>query len=155
LAEAYRRGWLFASIGRSLLRIIKALGFVILLGVPLGVLAGAFAPVDAFLRKLVNGAKAVPVPAISGLIVLWFGFTEGGKVFYLFLGAVFYMMVLVKNAVTSVNEEYLRVALDLGASRWQVIRHVLWWGALPQIWDAIAVCNGIMWTYIVLAEGIN
>jgi ABC-type nitrate/sulfonate/bicarbonate transport system permease component len=28
-------------------------------------------------------------------------------------------------------------------------------GALPQIWDAIAVCNGIMWTYIVLAEYIN
>jgi ABC-type nitrate/sulfonate/bicarbonate transport system permease component len=28
-------------------------------------------------------------------------------------------------------------------------------GALPQIWDAIIVCNGLMWTYIVLAEWVN
>ena len=155
LAEANRKGWLLTSIGRSLWRITKALIAVISIGVPLGILVGAFAPADALLRKLVNGAKAVPIPAISGLIVLWFGFTEGGKIFYLFLGAVFYMMVLVKNAVASVNEEYLRVALDLGANRWQIIRRVLLPGALPQIWDAIAVCNSIMWTYIVLAEGIN
>jgi len=28
-------------------------------------------------------------------------------------------------------------------------------GAMPQIWEAITVCSGIMWTYIVLAEFIN
>ena len=62
---------------------------------------------------------------------------------------------LVKNAILSVNEEYLRVALDLGANRWQMIWRVLLPGAVPQIWGAIAVCSGIMWTYIVLAEFIN
>ena len=49
----------------------------------------------------------------------------------------------------------VRVGLDIGANRWQIMRRVLLPGALPQIWDAIAVCNGIMWTYIVLAEYIN
>jgi len=28
-------------------------------------------------------------------------------------------------------------------------------GALVPIWEAVVVCNGIMWTYIVLAEFIN
>jgi NitT/TauT family transport system permease protein len=65
------------------------------------------------------------------------------------------MIILVKNAILSVNEDYLRVAMDLGASRTQVISKVLLPGALPQIWQAVAVCNGIMWTYIVLAEFIN
>ena len=57
--------------------------------------------------------------------------------------------------IGSVREDYLRVALDVGANRWQMIWLVLLPGALPQIWDAIAVSNGIMWTYIVLAEFIN
>lgn len=90
-----------------------------------------------------------------GLIVLWFSIEERAKIVFLFLGAIFYMIILVKNAVLSVNDDYLRVALDLGANRRQVIGRVLLPAALPHIWDAIAVCNGIMWTYIVLAEFIN
>lgn len=155
MVEYYQRGWLLPAIGRSSWRVIRALFFVILLGVPLGILLGTFAPVDAFLRKLVNGGKAVPITALAGLVTLWFGFEEKGKVFYLFLGAFFYMIILVKNAIASVNEEYVKVALDVGATRWQVIRRVLLPSALPQIWDALAVCIGIMWTYIILAEIVN
>ena len=36
-----------------------------------------------------------------------------------------------------------------------MISRVLLPGALPQIWDAIIVCNGLMWTYIILAEYTN
>ena len=116
---------------------------------------GAFPPVDAFLRKVVNGGKSIPTTGIAGLIVLWFSVEERAKIIFLFLGSIFYMVILVKNAIKSVNEDYVRVGLDIGANRWQIMCKVLLPGALPQIWDAIAVCNGIMWTYIVLAEYIN
>jgi NitT/TauT family transport system permease protein len=155
LTEFHQRGWLFPAVGRSFWRVTQSLGWVILIGVPIGLLMGAFAPVDAFLRKVVNGGKSVPTTGIVGLIVLWFSIEERAKIVFLFLGAIFYMVILVKNAVLTVNSEYLKVALDIGASRWQMISRVLLPGALPQIWDAIAVCNGIMWTYIVLAEFIN
>src|SRR4029077_9509325 len=110
---------------------------------------------DAFFRKIINGAKSVPTTGIVGLIVVWFSIEERAKIVFLFLGAIFYMVILVKNAVAAVPEDYVRVALDLGATRGQMIRRVLLPGALPRIWEAIAVCNGIMWTYIVLAEFIN
>jgi NitT/TauT family transport system permease protein len=155
LVEFQQRHWLFPAIWRSFWRVARSLMLVVVLGVPIGVLMGAFAPVDAFLRKIVNGAKSVPTTGIVGLIVLWFSIEEKAKIVFLFLGSIFYMIVLVKNAILSVSEDYVRVALDLGANRWQVIRRVLLPGALPQIWEAIAVCNGIMWTYIVLAEFIN
>lgn len=155
LAEFHQRDWLFPAIGRSFWRVTQSLGWVILVGVPIGLLMGAFAPVDAFFRKVVNGGKSVPTTGIVGLIVLWFSIEERAKIVFLFLGAIFYMVILVKNSVLSVSAEYLRVALDIGASRWQMISRVLLPGALPQIWEAVAVCNGIMWTYIVLAEFIN
>lgn len=155
LLEFHQRDWLFPAILRSFRRVLLAMLLVIAVGVPIGILMGAFTQVDAFLRKLINGAKAVPTTGIAGLIVLWFAIEEKAKIVFLFLGAIFYMIILVKNAVACVSEDYERVALDLGANRWQVITRVLVPGAWPHIWDAIAVCNGIMWTYIVLAEFIN
>ncbi len=148
----YQSGQLVVPALRSLWRVTQALFLVTVIGVPVGMLMGAFAPVDAFLRKLINGGKAVPVTGLSALVMVVMGLGEKGKIFYIFLGAIFYMVILVKNAVAGVNEEYTRVALDLGATREQIIWRVLFFGALPQIWDAVAVCNGIMWTYIVLAE---
>ncbi len=152
LLEYDRNGWLWLSIWRSFTRVSKALGLVILVGVPIGVFMGSFRPVDAFLQKIVNGAKSVPTTALTGVVVLWFGLYEFGKIVFLFLGAIFFMIILVRNAVAGVPDDYVLVALDLGANRLQLITRVLLPSALPQIWDAIVVCNGIMWTYIVLAE---
>jgi hypothetical protein len=74
LVDYYQRGWLIPAIRRSCWRVIQALFWVILLGLPFGILLGTFAPVDAVFRKIVNGGKAVPVTAMSMLVVLWFGF---------------------------------------------------------------------------------
>jgi NitT/TauT family transport system permease protein len=153
--EFIDRQWLVKAILGSTFRVLQSLLLVIAIGIPLGILMGAFAPVDAFLRKLVNSGKSVPTTGIVGLIVLWFGIEERAKIVFLFLGAIFYMILLVRSAVLSVSDEYIKVAHDIGAGSGQIIRKVLLPGALPQIWDAIAVCSGIMWTYIVLAEYIN
>ncbi|MCC7230693.1 MAG: ABC transporter permease [Fimbriimonadaceae bacterium] len=155
LGEFNKQGWLLRAIEGSVLRVAKSLALVILVGVPVGILMGSFTPIDAFLRKIVNGSKSVPTTGIVGLIVLWFGIEERAKIVFLFLGAIFYMIILVRSAILSVSEDYLKVALDIGANPFQVIRKVLIPGAMPQIWDAFAVCSGIMWTYIVLAEYIN
>ena len=82
---------------------------------------GTFAPVDAFLRRIINGAKSIPTTGILGLIVLWFSLEERAKILFLFLGAIFYMVIMVKNAILSVSEDYIRVALDIGANRWQMV----------------------------------
>jgi len=153
--ELDHKHWLFPAIVHSTWRVTQALFWVVLIGIPIGILMGAFAPADALLRKLLSGGKSVPTTGIAGLIILWFSIGETAKIVYLFIGAIFYMVILVRSAVMNVNEAYLKVALDLNATRTQIITRVLLPGALPAIWDAIAVCNGIMWTYIVLAEFIN
>lgn len=153
--EFQARHWLLPAIWQSVWRVTQSLGLVIIIGVPIGILMGAFAPIDALLRKIISAGKSIPTTGIIGLIVLWFSIEERAKIIFLFLGAIFYMIILVKNAVQNANEEYLKVAVDIGANRWQLISRVLLPAALPQIWDAIAVCCGIMWTYIVLAEFIN
>jgi NitT/TauT family transport system permease protein len=148
-------GKLVPSIVNSTERVVKALLLVVGIGIPLGLIMGSSPFFDALLRKPINAAKALPPTGVVGVIVLWLGLSEKTKVVFLFVGAVFYMIVLVKGAVQNVREDFIKVAVDVGATPRQVLWKVLLPAALPSIWDAIAVCNGIMWTYIVLAEYIE
>ncbi len=155
LAHFSDMGWLLPAIVRSSFRVLVALGLVVLLGVPLGVLMGAYGPLDSGLNRIINGFKAVPPTGLIGLIILWFSVEEKAKIVFLFLGSIFYMILLARNAVLAVREDFLTVARDMGATGSQTLRKVIIPAALPQIWEAIIICNGIMWTYIVLAEYIN
>ena len=148
-------GWLLPAVLRSTARVLLSLCLVVIVGVPLGILMGAYAPIDSLLNRILNAFKAVPPTGLIGLIILWFSVEERAKIVFLFLGSIFYMILLVRNAILDVREEYLNVARDIGANGYQMLTKVLMPAALPQIADAVIVCNGIMWTYIVLAEYIN
>ncbi|HLJ55782.1 MAG TPA: ABC transporter permease [Chthonomonadaceae bacterium] len=153
--DLVKLGYLPAAIWVSLWRIVQAMFFTVLVGVPIGIAMGSVPVVDSAFRRFVDGFKSVPPTAFIGLIILWFGIEDRAKVVFLFLGAIFYMIVMTRSAVLNVPEEYTYVATDIGATGLQLIWRVLVPGALPQIWDAIIVCNGLMWTYIVLAEWVN
>jgi NitT/TauT family transport system permease protein len=155
LAHFNTKGWLVPAIERSFIRVTIALALVVAIGVPLGVLMGAFSPLDSALNRIINAFKAVPPTGLIGLIILWFSIEEKAKIVFLFLGSIFYMILLVRNAILAVREDFLVVARDMGATGGQILRKVLLPAAFPQIWEAVIICNGIMWTYIVLAEYIN
>jgi NitT/TauT family transport system permease protein len=155
LPELTHRYYLPGEITITLWRMIQAMVLTIVVAVPLGVLMGSLPLFDSFLGRLVDGLKSVPPTAFLGLMIAWWGIEERGKVMFLFVGALFYMILLCKNAVMNVREEYLMVARDFGANTIQMIIRVLIPGALPEIWNAVIVCNGLMWTYIVLAEFNN
>jgi NitT/TauT family transport system permease protein len=57
--------------------------------------------------------------------------------------------------VEGVEEVFLQTATTLGATKSQLVRHVLVPGSLPAIGEALRVMNGIGWTYVILAEVIN
>ena len=148
-------GWLVPAIWHSFLRVAIALGLVVVIGTPLGILMGAYRPFDAMFIRIFNSLKAIPPTGLISLIILWFSVEEKAKVIFLFMGAIFYMILQVRTAVLAVREDYLVVARDIGANSGQIMKKVLIPAAMPQIFESIIICNGIMWTYIVLAEFIN
>lgn len=147
-----KQGTLLKHILVSLGRIWTAMLITTAVGIPIGILMGGVPFIDSLLRKFLDGGKSVPPTAFIGLIILWAGIDEPAKILFLFLGAIFYMILMTKNAILNVREEYITVARDIGATTPQIIMKVLLPGALPQIWDAIIVCTGLMWTYIILVE---
>jgi NitT/TauT family transport system permease protein len=125
------------------------------LALPLGVLMGAFDPVNRFFEPIMAPLRYMPISAFIPLLILWFGIYEKQKIAFLFLGVFVYLLPVVVSSIRLVPEELVQTALTLGASKFQVVRTVLLPAALPEIFDSFRVMNAIAWTYVILAEAVN
>lgn len=139
----------------SMARVFTAGVLVVLIGVPIGVLMGASTRVNATLSPLVDPFRSAPVVAVMPILVMWLGIGEAMKVSFLFLGAVVYLIPMVRDAMQAVPSSYWIAARDLGATEWEAVRLAVIPIALPRIADAVIVAVSVMWTYITVAEYVN
>lgn len=150
--------WFNAELSRcivaSALRVLG--GFLVSLAIafPLGVLMGAFSKVKALFEPLTVFGAYLPIPALVPLTMSAFGIGEMQKVMFLALAFLVYLIPLFVKALDEVDEIYLQTALTLGASKGQIVRHVLLGIAAPRVFQAMRLGFGIGWTYIILAEMI-
>ena len=138
----------WASIRRVGLSFMLSLVVVL----PLGILMGAFGSVSAIFKPVSTASGYIPIATLVPLTMSWFGIGEVQKIFFLAMAFGIYLLPLVVNAIESVPDIYLRTSYTLGATRLDVIRHVLIPIALPDLWHAMRLAFGVGWTYIVLAE---
>jgi len=138
----------WASIRRVVLSFILSLVVVL----PLGVLMGSFGSISAVFKPVSTASGYIPIATLVPLTMSWFGIDEFQKIFFLAMAFGIYLLPLVVNAIESVPDIYLRTSYTLGATRLDVIRHVLIPIALPDLWHAMRLAFGVGWTYIVLAE---
>jgi NitT/TauT family transport system permease protein len=143
------------AIWISTRRILIAFSLAAGVALPLGVLMGAFEPVNRLFEPIMAPVRYMPISAFIPLLILWFGIYESQKVAFLFLGVFVYLLPVVVTAVRAVPDELVQTALTLGASRGQVVRTILVPAALPEIFDSFRVMNAIAWTYVILAEAVN
>ena len=143
---------LFTHIWLSLRRV--GLGFLLALSIvlPLGILMGAFGSVRSLFDPVMTASGYIPIATLVPLTMSWFGLDETQKVVFLAMAFGIFLVPNVVKAVDSVPDVYLRTADTLGATRWQVIWHVLVPVALPDIWHGMRLAFGVGWTYLVLAE---
>jgi ABC-type nitrate/sulfonate/bicarbonate transport system permease component len=113
---------------------------------------GAFGSVRALFNPVMTASGYIPIATLVPLTMSWFGLEEAQKVVFLAMAFGIFLVPMVIKAVDSVSDVYLRTAYTLGATRWQVVRHVLVPVALPDIWHGMRLAFGVGWTYLVLAE---
>ena len=134
-----------------------SMGFLLAaaVAIPLGILMGTFPALKRFFFPMIDPLRFLPISALVPLFIVWFGIDDLQKIVFLFVGTIVYLLPLVVEAVEGVEDVYLQTAVTLGATKGQLIRHVLIPGSLPAIGEALRVMNGIGWTYVILAEVIN
>ena len=136
----------------SLWVIIKGFGLAMLIGLPLGVLAGLFPSFSRLIEPVVGFIGYIPPPAFAALLVAILGLQDGPKVGIVFIAAVFPMVIMVANTVRSLDVAFIEAAQTLGARPRRVVTRVIIPGAMPRIYDDLRVLLALGWTILIIAE---
>ncbi|NNB71981.1 taurine ABC transporter permease TauC [Pseudomonas fluorescens] len=158
-----QKGWLLATtgymdatlwqhLGASLSRIGLGLGFAVLTAVPVGIAIGANRIARGILDPLIEFYRPIPPLAYLPLIVIWCGIGELSKVLLIYLAIFAPIAIATATGVRTVDPAKLRAAQSLGASRAQLIRHVILPSALPDILTGVRIGLGVGWSTLVAAE---
>jgi NitT/TauT family transport system permease protein len=146
---------LVQSIAATLKRVLIGFGIAVAVGVPVGILAGAWRVIEASVAPLALFGRNLPVAALIPLTILWFGIDETQKVMFIFIACVPFVYSDTVSAIANVPDRYVETAQTLGASPLEIVSKVLVALALPDIYDSLRHLFGLAFGYIMLAELIN
>lgn len=150
--EGYRDSTLAAHVGLSLWRVIAGFFLGALVGIPLGYAMGLSNWFRGWFDPIVEFMRPVPPLALIPLVIIWAGIGEEGKIILLFLAALWIMTIAARAGVSGVNITKIHAAYSLGASKWQIMRHVIIPNSLPEIFTGARVAMGVCWGTVVAAE---
>ena len=136
----------------SFLRVFIGLTLGITLGVPLGIFMGLNRFAKGFFDPLVELYRPVPPLAWAPLVITVFGIDNVGKVFLLFMVSFSIMIISARAGASGTQLSKIHAAHSLGASRWQILRNVIFPNSLPEILTGIRVAVGMCWGTLVAAE---
>lgn len=150
--EGYRNVTLMEHLSASMSRILWGFGLGCLVGIPLGLAMGLSNMLRGIFDPIVEFFRPIPPLAFIPLVILWFGIGEESKRLLLFLAALWIMAIAARSGVLSVKLSKVHAAYSLGASKWQILRHVILPNALPEIFIGMRVSLGVCWGTLVAAE---
>ena len=150
--EGYRNSTLAEHLGYSLFRVIVGFLLGALVGIPLGYAMGLSNWFRGWFDPIVEFMRPVPPLALIPLVIIWAGIGEVGKIILLFLAALWIMAIAARSGVSGVRISKVHAAYSLGASKAQIMRHVIIPNSLPEIFTGARVAMGVCWGTVVAAE---
>ncbi len=142
----------YGHIWDSFLRVFLGLIFGIIIGVPLGLFMGLNRFAKGFFDPLIELYRPVPPLAWAPLIISVLGIDNSGKVFLLFMVSLSIMIISARAGASGTQLSKIHAAHSLGATKKQILRHVIFPNSLPEILTGIRVAVGMCWGTLVAAE---
>jgi NitT/TauT family transport system permease protein len=129
-------------------------GFIIgsVLGIGLAVLLSEVGPLRRLLQPYVVALQAVPKVAVAPLFLIWFGFGIESKIALVISIMFFPVLVNTLVGLDSVSDDQLELMRAYRATRWQTLRRVKVYVALPYVFASFEVCLVLSLTAAVIAE---
>ncbi|TGQ13562.1 ABC transporter permease subunit [Mesorhizobium sp. M00.F.Ca.ET.217.01.1.1] len=143
---------LLQHVAASLWRVFAALIEAIVIGVPVGLAIGISRIGRGVFDPLLEFLRPIPPLAYLPLIVIWFGIGEPSKILVIAIAMLAPMALSTAAGVRGVSRERIDAARSLGATRRQVVRHVMLPSALPSILTGLRIALGAGWSTLVAAE---
>ena len=156
VALAYRMyfvtGEIWPNLAASGLELVAGLLAAIMIGVPLGLVAGRNRLLGYAFEPFLAAFNATPQVAFLPLIVLWIGMGLTTRILVIFLLAVLPILMNAQAAVRTTDPRLLRVARSFSASERWTVRSIVLPSAIPFILAGLRLAIGRAMIGIVVGE---
>lgn len=136
----------------STARVFGAFLLACVIGLPLGLAMGMSPFIRGVFDPPIEFYRPIPPLAYLPLMIIWAGIGELSKILLIFLSVFAPVVLGARSGVKSAAIEQIHAAYSFGATRWQVMRHVILPSAMPEILTAMRIGIGFGWTTLVAAE---
>ena len=109
----------------STFRVFGAFLLACAIGLPLGLAMGMSPLIRGIFDPPIEFYRPIPPLAYLPLMIIWFGIGETSKVLLIFLSVFAPVVLGARSGVKSAAIEQIHAAYSFGATRWQVMRHVI------------------------------
>jgi taurine transport system permease protein len=150
--DGYANATLWEHVSASLARILIAAVIAIGLGAPIGLVMGLSRWAKGIFDAPIEFYWPLPPLSYLPLMIIWLGIGEASKITLLALAMFAPVALSAQAGVRSVTQERVNAALSLGATRWQLLREVVFPSALPEILTGVRIALGVGWSTLVAAE---
>src|SRR5919205_1330018 len=112
----------YKDIAVTIWRVFGGFALAAAVGVPLGVVMGAYKPVEAFFEPFVSFARYLPASAFIPLLILWAGIGEAQKLAVIFIGSFFQLVLMIAVSVGNTRRDLVEAAYTLGSTDASLVR---------------------------------
>jgi ABC-type nitrate/sulfonate/bicarbonate transport system permease component len=152
LWQMFATGAIWGPLGVSASAFAIGLSIAIAVGLPVGVLLGRSAALNAMFDPFITAFNATPRLVFLPLFLLWFGLGMWSKVMIVFIGALFPILINTYEGVRNTDRVLINVVRSFGATEWGIARLVVVPNALPYIVVGLRLAIGRAVLGVVVAE---
>jgi len=154
--ETFVTQWpeIWPEIVTSFWRVMAAMAIGTGLAVPIGLWLGRSPRADAVAAPVIFVVYPIPKVVFLSVLLVLFGLGSGPKIALIAMIIFFQILVTARDAAKAVPEPSVLSVRSLGASRFDVYRHVVVPAALPDIFTALRIGTGTAIAVLFLAESI-
>jgi taurine transport system permease protein len=136
----------------SLRLVLMGFAVAVAIGMPLGILMGAYRRLDTFITPVFSIVRPIPPLAWIPLAILWLGLGDAAKIMVIFFAAFVPSVINSHTGVRTIEPHLIEASRTLGVRGFAHIREVLVPGAMPMIFTGLRLSLQAAWTTLVAAE---
>jgi sulfonate transport system permease protein len=146
------KGTLLTNLWISVTRVLQGYLIASVSGIVLGILFGLSKHLNRFTELLIQIIKPIPPIAWIPLVILWFGIGESGKIFLIFLGGFFTILINVMDGIHQTDAKLVEVSKSMETPFLKHVFKMVIPGAAPNIFTGLRTGLSSCWMCVVAAE---
>lgn len=136
----------------SFYRVIASTLLALVLGLPLGLWLGREERADRWAAPFIYLTYPIPKIVFLPVILLVLGIGDLSKIFLISVIVFFQIAVTARDSARSVAPQHVVSLQSLGASNWQIYRHVIIPACLPDVLTSLRISMGTAVAVLFFAE---